>query len=60
VTDVQMLEKSRYYSKAGLTQVADAVYLPTDKVHQQNQKLINDRKAMFFDTNKLDWEWLSI
>jgi 2-oxoglutarate dehydrogenase E1 component len=25
------------------------------KVHQQTKKLINDRKTMFFETNKLDW-----
>jgi 2-oxoglutarate dehydrogenase E1 component len=58
VTDVQMLEKvDTSYSKAGLTQVADAVCnLPTDKKFiNKIQKLINDRKTMFFDTNKLDW-----
>jgi 2-oxoglutarate dehydrogenase E1 component len=58
VNDVQMLEKvDTSYSKAGLTQVADAVCnLPTDKKFiNKIQKLINDRKAMFFDTNKLDW-----
>jgi 2-oxoglutarate dehydrogenase E1 component len=58
VTDVQMLENvDTSYSKEGLTQVANAVCnLPTDKKFiNKIQKLINDRKTMFFDTNKLDW-----
>jgi 2-oxoglutarate dehydrogenase E1 component len=58
VTDVQMLEKvDTAYSKEGLTQVADAVCnLPADKNFiKKIRKLINDRKTMFFDTNKLDW-----
>ncbi|WP_074724068.1 2-oxoglutarate dehydrogenase E1 component [Flavobacterium frigoris] len=58
VTDVQMLQKvDTSFSRAGLTQVADAVCnLPTDKKFiNKIQKLINDRKTMFFETNKLDW-----
>lgn len=58
VTDVQMLQNvDTSYSRAGLTQVADAVCnLPTDKKFiNKIQKLINDRKTMFFETNKLDW-----
>ena len=45
------------YSKTGLTDVANAVCnLPTDKKFiSKIQKLINDRKTMFFETNKLDW-----
>ncbi|WP_091085045.1 2-oxoglutarate dehydrogenase E1 component [Flavobacterium gillisiae] len=58
VTDVQMLQNvDTSYSRVGLTQVADAVCnLPTDKKFiNKIQKLINDRKTMFFETNKLDW-----
>ena len=45
------------YPKTGLTEVANAVCnLPTDKKFiSKIQKLINDRKTMFFETNKLDW-----
>ena len=45
------------YAKTGLTEVANAVCnLPTDKKFiSKIQKLINDRKTMFFETNKLDW-----
>ncbi|MCG9791694.1 2-oxoglutarate dehydrogenase E1 component [Flavobacterium algicola] len=45
------------FTKEGLTEVADAVCnLPSDKKFiSKIQKLINDRKTMFFDTNKLDW-----
>jgi 2-oxoglutarate dehydrogenase E1 component len=45
------------YSKEGLTAVANAICnLPTDKKFiSKIQKLINDRKTMFFETNKLDW-----
>jgi 2-oxoglutarate dehydrogenase E1 component len=43
------------HTKEGLTQVANAVCnLPRIKVHQQIQKLINDRKQCF-ETDKLDW-----
>ena len=58
VTDAQMLEKvDTTYSIAGLTQVANAICnLPADKKFiSKIQKLINDRKTMFFETNKLDW-----
>ena len=58
VTDTQMLQKvDTAYTKEGLTQVANAVCnLPTDKKFiNKIQKLINDRKTMFFETNKLDW-----
>nr|WP_314896253.1 2-oxoglutarate dehydrogenase E1 component [uncultured Flavobacterium sp.] len=58
VTDTQMLEKvDTAYSKEGLTEVANAICnLPSDKKFiSKIQKLINDRKTMFFETNKLDW-----
>ncbi|MBP6182189.1 2-oxoglutarate dehydrogenase E1 component [Flavobacterium sp.] len=58
VTDTQMLENvDTSYSAAGLTEVANAICnLPSDKKFiSKIQKLINDRKTMFFDTNKLDW-----
>ena len=58
VTNVQMLEKvDTSYNKKGLTNVANAVCnLPSDKKFiSKIQKLINDRKTMFFETNKLDW-----
>lgn len=58
VTNVQMLEKvDTSYHKEGLTNVANAVCnLPTDKKFiSKIQKLINDRKTMYFETNKLDW-----
>ena len=58
VTNVQMLEKfDTSYPKEGLTNIANAVCnLPTDKKFiSKIQKLINDRKTMFFETNKLDW-----
>ncbi|HRA73760.1 MAG TPA: 2-oxoglutarate dehydrogenase E1 component, partial [Flavobacterium sp.] len=54
----QMLTKvDTSYSKKGLTAVANAICnLPTDKKFiNKVQKLINDRKTMFFETNKLDW-----
>ena len=54
----QMLTKvDTTYPKEGLTAVANAICnLPTDKKFiSKVQKLINDRKAMFFETNKLDW-----
>ena len=58
VTNVQMLEKfDTSYPKKGLTNIANAVCnLPADKKFiSKIQKLINDRKTMFFETNKLDW-----
>ncbi|NBW28701.1 MAG: 2-oxoglutarate dehydrogenase E1 component [Flavobacteriaceae bacterium] len=58
VTNVQMLEKvDTSYSKKGLTNIANAVCnLPADKKFiSKIQKLINDRKTMYFETNKLDW-----
>jgi 2-oxoglutarate dehydrogenase E1 component len=58
VTDTQMLENvDTSYSVAGLTEVANAICnLPSDKKFiSKIQKLINDRKTMFFETNKLDW-----
>ncbi|HWS60168.1 MAG TPA: 2-oxoglutarate dehydrogenase E1 component [Flavobacterium sp.] len=54
----QMLTKvDTTYPKEGLTAVANAICnLPTDKKFiSKVQKLINDRKTMFFETNKLDW-----
>ena len=58
VTNVQMLEKvDTSYNKKGLNNVANAVCnLPADKKFiSKIQKLINDRKTMYFETNKLDW-----
>ena len=58
VTNVQMLEKvDTSFHKEGLTNVANAVCnLPSDKKFiSKIQKLINDRKTMYFETNKLDW-----
>jgi len=58
VTDTQMLEKvDTSYPKEGLTQIANAISnLPEDKKFiSKIQKLINDRKTMFFETNLLDW-----
>ncbi|WP_281238187.1 MULTISPECIES: 2-oxoglutarate dehydrogenase E1 component [Flavobacterium] len=58
VTDKKMLEKvDTSYPKEELTKIADVICnLPTDKKFiNKIQKLINDRKTMFFETNKLDW-----
>jgi 2-oxoglutarate dehydrogenase E1 component len=58
VTDTQMLQKvDTSYSREGLTAIASAISnLPEDKKFiSKIQKLINDRKTMFFETNKLDW-----
>ena len=58
VTDTQMLEKvATAYPKEGLTEIANVICnLPSDKKFiSKIQKLINDRKTMFFETNKLDW-----
>ena len=54
----QMLKKvDTSYPKEKLEAVANAICnLPTDKKFiNKIQKLINDRKTMFFETNKLDW-----
>jgi 2-oxoglutarate dehydrogenase E1 component len=54
----QMLTKvDTTYPKEGLTAVANAICnLPNDKKFiNKIQKLINDRKTMFFETNQLDW-----
>lgn len=54
----QMLQKvDTSYPKEELTMVANAICnLPSDKKFiNKIQKLINDRKTMFFETNKLDW-----
>jgi 2-oxoglutarate dehydrogenase E1 component len=58
VSDDKMLEKyNTSYSKEGLTEIANAVCnLPEDKKFiNKVQKLINDRKTMFFENNSLDW-----
>ena len=58
VSDQEMLEKvDTSYPAAKLTDVANAICnLPTDKKFiSKIQKLINDRKTMFFETDKLDW-----
>ncbi|MEM8522481.1 2-oxoglutarate dehydrogenase E1 component [Flavobacterium sp. PL12] len=58
VSNDEMLKKvDTSYSKEGLTAVANAVCnLPADKKFiNKIQKLINDRKTMFFESNKLDW-----
>jgi 2-oxoglutarate dehydrogenase E1 component len=58
VSDVEMLKKvDTTFPAAGLTEVANVICnLPTDKKFiSKIQKLINDRKTMFFETNKLDW-----
>ncbi|PWA08068.1 2-oxoglutarate dehydrogenase E1 component [Flavobacterium laiguense] len=58
VNDKKMLEKvDTSYPKEELTKIANVICnLPTDKKFiNKIQKLINDRKTMFFETNKLDW-----
>ena len=58
VTDTQMLEKVETgYAKEGLVAIANAICnLPSDKKFiSKIQKLVNDRKTMFFETDKLDW-----
>ncbi|MCW2118228.1 2-oxoglutarate dehydrogenase E1 component [Flavobacterium sp. 7A] len=56
-TEGMLTKVDTAYSIEGLTEVANAVCnLPADKKFiSKIQKLINDRKTMFFDTNKLDW-----
>ncbi|WP_281323153.1 2-oxoglutarate dehydrogenase E1 component [Flavobacterium aestivum] len=58
VSDKKMLENvDTSYPKEELTKIANVICnLPEDKKFiSKIQKLVNDRKAMFFDTNKLDW-----
>ncbi|TRX33468.1 2-oxoglutarate dehydrogenase E1 component [Flavobacterium sp. ZT3R18] len=58
VNDKKMLEKvDTSYPREELTKIANVICnLPTDKKFiNKIQKLINDRKTMFFETNKLDW-----
>lgn len=58
VTDIQMLQKiDTSFPKDKLISIANAVCnLPSDKKFiSKIEKLINDRKTMFFETNKLDW-----
>jgi 2-oxoglutarate dehydrogenase E1 component len=56
-TEGMLAKVDTAYPREGLTEVANAVCnLPADKKFiSKIQKLINDRKTMFFDTNKLDW-----
>ena len=54
----EMIQKvDTTFSKETLTQIAKAITtLPEDKkFFNKIQKLINDRKEMFFTTDKLDW-----
>ncbi|WP_432222716.1 2-oxoglutarate dehydrogenase E1 component [Flavobacterium sp. TMP13] len=55
--DVMLQNVDTSYSKQELTKVASAVSnLPADKKFiKKIEKLINDRKTMFFETDKLDW-----
>jgi len=58
VSDDVMLQKvDTTYPKKGLTEIADVICnLPKDKKFiSKIEKLINDRKTMFFETNALDW-----
>ena len=58
VGSVEMLQKvDTTFSKEGLTEIAKVITeLPSDKKFiSKIQKLINDRKTMFFETDKLDW-----
>jgi 2-oxoglutarate dehydrogenase E1 component len=58
VSDEGMLQKfDTKVDKAVLTDIAKVVTeLPSDKKFiSKIQKLINDRKTMFFETDKLDW-----
>ncbi|MFL9838394.1 2-oxoglutarate dehydrogenase E1 component [Flavobacterium sp. ST-75] len=57
-TEEQMLQKvNTAFSKEMLTEIAEVItQLPTDKKFiNKIQKLINDRKAMYFENDKLDW-----
>ncbi len=54
----KMMEKvDTAYPKKGLTEIAEVItQLPSDKKFiSKITKLIADRKAMFFETDKLDW-----
>lgn len=55
--DVMMQKVDTTFSKNGLTEIADVICnLPKDKKFiSKIEKLINDRKTMFFETNALDW-----
>lgn len=58
VSDDVMLQKvDTTFSKKGLTEIAEVICnLPKDKKFiSKIEKLINDRKTMFFETNALDW-----
>ena len=58
VSDDVMLQKvDTTFPKKGLTEIADVVCnLPKDKKFiSKIEKLINDRKTMFFESNALDW-----
>ncbi len=58
VSDSKMLEEvDTSYPKNALTEIANAIcHLPEDKKFiSKIQKLINDRKTMFFETDSLDW-----
>jgi len=58
VSDDVMLQKvDTTYPKEKLTEIAETICnLPQDKKFLSKiEKLINDRKTMFFETDKLDW-----
>ncbi len=58
VSDDVMLQKvDTTFPKKGLTEIADVICnLPKDKKFiSKIEKLINDRKTMFFESNALDW-----
>ena len=58
VNQEEMLKKvDTTFSRKGLAEIAKVITeLPSDKKFiSKIQKLINDRKTMFFETNKLDW-----
>jgi 2-oxoglutarate dehydrogenase E1 component len=56
-TDAMLQKANTTFPKAGLTAIAEVICnLPSDKKFiSKIEKLINDRKTMFFETNKLDW-----
>ena len=58
VSDDVMLQKAdTTFPKKALTEIAETICnLPKDKKFiSKIEKLINDRKTMFFETDKLDW-----
>jgi 2-oxoglutarate dehydrogenase E1 component len=58
VSDDVMLQKvDTTFPKKGLTEIAETICnLPKDKKFiSKIEKLINDRKTMFFESDKLDW-----